>query len=129
MAKEMEETQTNGASKYKMLHNEHQLGDAGAQRVAQILWSTGNLSERIHSGFYSILPERRLKEKFDMIPSLEELHALESEGYKLNVIVVDMHKDKKLLMLQQLALTLARGLTSNPTAVIKKIGRLVCDFY
>ncbi|KAI3824492.1 hypothetical protein L1987_05952 [Smallanthus sonchifolius] len=64
-----------------------------------------------------------------MIPSLEELHALESEGFMLNVIVVDMQKDKKVSMLQQLALTLARGLTSNPAAVIKKIGGLVCDFY
>lgn len=143
IAKEMEETQKesrlqsditrksqlcspDGASKYKKLH---QQGDSGAQRVAQILWSTGYLDEPIPSGFYSILPERRLKEKFDMIPSLEELHALESEGYKLNVIVVDVHKDKKVSMLQQLALTLAKGLTSNPAAVIKKIGGLVCDFY
>ena len=71
------------------------------------------------------MQERRLKEKFDMIPSLEELHALELEGYKLNVIVVDTHKDKKVTMLQQLALTLAKGLTSNPAAVIKKLGGLV----
>lgn len=62
-----------------------------------------------------------------MIPSLEELHVLESEGFRLNVIVVDMHKDKKVSMLQQLALTLAKGLTSNPAAVIKKIGGLVSD--
>nr|GFB82116.1 MAP kinase kinase kinase-like protein [Tanacetum cinerariifolium] len=96
-----------------------------AHRVAQILWSTGMLDEPITSGFYSILPERRLKEKFDMIPSLEELHALELDGFKLNVIVVDMHKDKKVTMLQQLALTLAKGLTSNPVAVIKKLGGLV----
>ncbi|KAI7727802.1 hypothetical protein M8C21_005940 [Ambrosia artemisiifolia] len=126
---EMEETQTNEASKFKKLHSEDELVDSGAQRVAQILWSTGNLGEPIPSGFYSILPERRLKEKFDMIPSLEELHALESEGFKLNVIVVDLHKDKKVSMLQQLALTLAKGLSSNPAAVIKKIGGLVCDFY
>ncbi|XP_076918492.1 serine/threonine-protein kinase EDR1-like [Bidens hawaiensis] len=111
----MEETQTDGP--------------LGAQRVAQVLWSTGNLDEPIPSGFYSILPEKRLKEKFDMIPSLEELHVLESEGFKVNVIVVDMQKDKKVSMLQQLALTLAKGLTSNPAAMIKKIGGLVCDFY
>lgn len=120
---------SDGASKFKKLHSQHQLGDSGAQRVAQILWSTGNLAEPIPSGFYSVLPEKRLKEKFDMIPSLEELHVLESDGFKLNVIVVDMHKDKKVSMLQQLALTLAKGLTSNPAAVIKKIGGLVCDFY
>ncbi|KVH89488.1 Armadillo repeat-containing protein 3 and Serine/threonine-protein kinase CTR1 [Cynara cardunculus var. scolymus] len=121
--------QSDWASKFKKMHSQHQLGDSGAQRVAQILWSTGNLAEPIPSGFYSILPEKRLKEKFDMIPSLEELHVLESDGFKLNVIVVDMHKDKKVSMLQQLALTLAKGLTSNPAAVIKKLGGLVCDFY
>ncbi|KAF5810868.1 hypothetical protein HanPI659440_Chr04g0168451 [Helianthus annuus] len=64
-----------------------------------------------------------------MIPSLEELHAFELKGFKLSVIVVDLHKDKKVSMLQQLALTLAKGLTSNPAAVIKTIGELVCDFY
>ncbi|XP_071697237.1 serine/threonine-protein kinase EDR1-like [Rutidosis leptorrhynchoides] len=116
-------------SKFKRMYSQHHLRDPGAQRVAQILWSTGNLEEPIPSGFYSILPERRLKEKFEMIPSLEELHVYESEGYKLNVIVVDMHKDKKVSMLQQLALTLAKGLNSNPVALIKKIGGLVCDFY
>ncbi|KAF5764845.1 putative protein kinase TKL-CTR1-DRK-1 family [Helianthus annuus] len=111
------------------MHNDHHLGESGAQRVSQILWSTGNLDEPIPSGFYSILSEKRLKEKYEMIPSLEELHALELEGFRLNVIVVDMQKDKKVTMLQQLALTLARGLTSNPAAVIKKLGGLVCDFY
>ncbi|KAL4563307.1 hypothetical protein LXL04_027347 [Taraxacum kok-saghyz] len=137
----MEETQTDtiqtgknqssdGSFKFKRMHSDRQLAaDSGAQRVAQVLWSTGNLYEPIPSGFYSILPEKRLKEKYDMIPSLEELHVLESEGFKLNVIVVDMQKDKKVSMLQQLALTLAKGLTSNPAAVIKKIGGLVCDFY
>ncbi|MFS7954253.1 hypothetical protein Hanom_Chr07g00628121 [Helianthus anomalus] len=60
-----------------------------------------------------------------MIPSLEELHAFELKGFKLSVIVVELHKDKKVSMLQQLPLTLAKGLTSNPSAVIKKIGGLV----
>ncbi|KAI3819206.1 hypothetical protein L1987_13031 [Smallanthus sonchifolius] len=101
----MEETQTHGACKFKKLHGENQLGDLGAQRVEQILWPTGNLDEPIPYEFCSILPEGRLKEKFDMIPSLEELHALESEGFKLNVIVVDMQKDKKVSMLQQLGLS------------------------
>ncbi|MFS7963012.1 hypothetical protein Hanom_Chr08g00733181 [Helianthus anomalus] len=64
-----------------------------------------------------------------MIPSLEELHAFELKGFKLSVIVVDLHKDKKVSMLQQLPLTLAKDLTSNPATVIKKIGELVCDFY
>ncbi|GJU45145.1 serine/threonine-protein kinase EDR1 isoform X1 [Tanacetum coccineum] len=120
---------TDGPSKFKRMPSELQFRGSRAHRVAQILWSTGMLDEPITSGFYSVLPERRLKEKFDMIPSLEELHALELDGFKLNVIVVDMHKDKKVTMLQQLALTLAKGLTSNPVAVIKKLGGLVCDFY
>ncbi|KAM0004766.1 hypothetical protein Hdeb2414_s0018g00526911 [Helianthus debilis subsp. tardiflorus] len=78
--------------------------------------------------FYSILPERRLKEKFDMIPSLEDLHAFELNGFKLSVIVVDLHKDKKVSMLQQLALTLPKGLTLNLAVVIKKIGELELSY-
>ncbi|MFS7931358.1 hypothetical protein Hanom_Chr04g00355041 [Helianthus anomalus] len=64
-----------------------------------------------------------------MIPSLEKLHAFEIKGFKLSVIVVDLHKDKKVSILQQLALTLVEELTSNPAAVIKTIGELVWDFY
>ena len=71
------------------------------------------------------MQERRLKELFDSIPSLDELHALYSEGLRADVIVVD-DKDKKLSMLKQLTVTLVKGLNSNPAAVIIKIAGLVC---
>lgn len=45
-----------GPAKFKRMYSQNQLGDPDAQRVAQILWSTGNLDEPIPSGFYSILP-------------------------------------------------------------------------
>ncbi|KAM0041520.1 hypothetical protein Hdeb2414_s0011g00367281 [Helianthus debilis subsp. tardiflorus] len=63
-----------------------------------------------------------------MIPSLEDLHAFELKGFKLSVIVVDLHKDKKVSMLQQLALTLPKGLTLNLAVVIKKIGELELSY-
>lgn len=69
--------------------------------------------------------ERRFKELFDTIPSLDELQALDAEGLRPNVILVDTRKDKKLSMLKQLTITLVKGLNSNPTAVIKKIAGLV----
>ncbi|CAL5435336.1 unnamed protein product [Camellia sinensis] len=67
--------------------------------------------------------ERRLKELFDSIPSLDELHALYLEGLRADVVVVD-DKDKKLSMLKQLTVTLVKGLNSNLTAIIKKIAGL-----
>jgi len=69
--------------------------------------------------------ERRLKELFDIIPSFDDLYALRSEGLRADVILVD-DKDKKLSMLKQLTVTLVKGLSSNPAAVIKKIAGLVC---
>ncbi|KAJ0780724.1 hypothetical protein HanPI659440_Chr06g0240991 [Helianthus annuus] len=63
-----------------------------------------------------------------MIPSLEDLHAFELKGFKLSVIVVDLHKDKKVSMLQQLALTLPKGLTLNLAVVIKKIRELELSY-
>ncbi|KAJ0053237.1 hypothetical protein Pint_02419 [Pistacia integerrima] len=74
-------------------------------------------------------PDKRLKELFDNIPSLDELHALGGEGYKADIILVDAEKDKKLSMLKQLILALVKGLNSNPAAMIKKIAGLVSDFY
>ncbi|XP_052181016.1 probable serine/threonine-protein kinase SIS8 isoform X2 [Diospyros lotus] len=74
------------------------------------------------------LEERRLKELFDIIPSFDDLYALRSEGLRADVILVD-DKDKKLSMLKQLTVTLVKGLSSNPAAVIKKIAGLVYDFY
>ncbi|KAJ8549479.1 hypothetical protein K7X08_033186 [Anisodus acutangulus] len=100
-----------------------------SMRASQILWDTGELAEPIPDGFYFVVPERRFKEHFDTIPSLDDLYALETEGLRPNVILVNLHKDKKLSMLKQLTLTLVKGLSSTPAVVVKKIAGLVCDFY
>lgn len=100
-----------------------------SKRASQILWVTGELAEPIPDGFYFVIPERRFKELFDTIPSLDDLYALETEGLRPNVILVNLHKDKKLSMLKQLTLTLVKGLSSTPAVVVKKIAGLVCDFY
>ncbi|KAG8659892.1 probable serine/threonine-protein kinase SIS8 isoform X2 [Manihot esculenta] len=100
-----------------------------SQTASQILWSTGMLSERIPNGFYSVMPDKRLKELFDSIPTLDELRALDGEGIKADIIFVDAKKDKKLSMLKQLIGALVKGLNSNPAAMIKKIAGLVSDFY
>ncbi|GAU40505.1 hypothetical protein TSUD_92780 [Trifolium subterraneum] len=99
------------------------------QRASQILWHTGMLSEPIPNGFYSVVPEKRLKKLFDSIPTLDELQALGGEGFRADVIVVDAKKDRKLSMLKQLIVTLVKGLNANPAAIIKKIAVLVSDFY
>ncbi|XP_027348692.1 serine/threonine-protein kinase EDR1-like [Abrus precatorius] len=99
------------------------------QNASQILWRTGMLSEPIPNGFYSVIPEKRLKENFDRIPTLDELQALGGEGFRADVIVVDAEKDRRLSMLKQLIVALVRGLNSNPPAMIKKIAGLVSDFY
>ncbi|KAK2434493.1 serine/threonine-protein kinase EDR1 [Trifolium repens] len=99
------------------------------QRASQILWHTGMLSEPIPNGFYSVVPEKRLKKHFDSIPTLDELQALGGEGFRADVIVVDAKKDRKLSMLKQLIVTLVKGLNANLAAIIKKIAVLVSDFY
>ncbi|KAL5573680.1 hypothetical protein UlMin_023277 [Ulmus minor] len=100
-----------------------------SQKASEILWRTGMLSEPIPNGFYSVIPEKRLKETFDDIPTLDELHALELEGFKADIILVDFTKDKKLSMLKKLILALVKGLNSNPAAAIKKIAGLVSEVY
>lgn len=74
---------------------------------------------------YVNVQEKRLKESFDDIPTLDELHTLEAEGLKGDIILVDTAKDKKLSMLKQLISALVKGLNSNPHAMIKKIAGLV----
>ncbi|KAF9669439.1 hypothetical protein SADUNF_Sadunf14G0107700 [Salix dunnii] len=103
--------------------------DGLSQTASQILWSTGMLSEQLPNGFYSVIPDKRLKELFDDIPTLDELHSLGVEGCKADIILVDAKKDKKLSMLKQLIVPLVKGLNSNPAAMIKKIAGLVADFY
>ncbi|GAB4824881.1 hypothetical protein Ancab_007752 [Ancistrocladus abbreviatus] len=100
-----------------------------SQTASEILWGTGMLSEAIPNGFYSVIPDKRLKEMFDRLPTLDELFALEAEGFRADIIVVDAQKDKKLFMLKQLIATLVKGLHSNPPAMIKKIAGLVSDIY
>ncbi|RID66748.1 hypothetical protein BRARA_D01866 [Brassica rapa] len=97
------------------------------QRAAQLLWDTGMLCEPIPNGFYSVVPDKRVKEVYNRLPTPSELHALGEEGVRIEVILVDFQKDKKLAMLKQLITTLVSG--SNPASVIKKIAGTVSDFY
>ena len=71
------------------------------------------------------MQEKRLKEAFDDVPTLDELHALRGEGFKADIILVDSARDKKLSMLKQFVSALVKGLSSNPSAMIKKIAGLV----
>ncbi|KAK9065278.1 hypothetical protein SSX86_016661 [Deinandra increscens subsp. villosa] len=100
-----------------------------SQTASQILWSTGVLSRPIPNGFYSVIHDKRLKDLFDDIPTLEELHNMELQGVKADIILVDSQKDKKLFSLKKLISTLVKGLNSNPAAIIKKIAGLVSDVY
>lgn len=99
-----------------------------SQTASQFFWRTGMLSDPIPNGFYSVIPEKRLKEVFGNIPTMDELYALAGE-HRADVILVDAEKDKKLSWLKQLIMTLVKGLKSNPAAMIKKIAGLVSDFY
>lgn len=71
------------------------------------------------------LQEKRLKEHFDTIPSPDDLYSLGIEGFKAEIILVDIERDKKLSALKQLCTALVKGLNSNPAAMIKKIAGLV----
>ncbi|KAL8147640.1 putative serine/threonine-protein kinase SIS8 isoform X1 [Apium graveolens] len=113
----------------KEIINNNAYDDYSSHTASQILWSTGMLSEPIPDGFYSVIHEKRLKDHFDYIPSLDELSALELDGLRADIILVDSEKDKKLSMLKQLIVTLAKGLSSNPAAMIKKIAGLVSDVH
>ncbi|KAJ4821588.1 Protein kinase superfamily protein [Rhynchospora pubera] len=99
-----------------------------SRNSSQVLWSTGTFSGPIPNGFYSLIPDKKLKELFPTIPSLDELQSLGLDGLKADIIVVDTEKDKKLCMLKQLSAAF-KGLSSNPALVIKKIASLVFDFY
>lgn len=74
---------------------------------------------------YYFVQEKKLKDRFDYVPTLDELSALELDGLRADIILVDSEKDKKLSMLKQLIVTLAKGLSSNPAAMIKKIAGIV----
>ncbi|CAA2937388.1 serine threonine- kinase EDR1-like [Olea europaea subsp. europaea] len=106
------------------LKTEYDLGSSAFQRASQTLWDTGKLDEPIPDCFYFVTPERRFKEPFDSIPSSDELYIF-GEGFMLNVLVANACEDKKLSILKQVAATLVKGLSSSPTALIKKIAGLV----
>ncbi|KAJ8499223.1 hypothetical protein OPV22_009775 [Ensete ventricosum] len=97
--------------------------------ASQLLWSTGTFSGSIPNGFYSVIPDKKLKELFDTIPSPDDLHSLGMEGFKADIILMDAEKDKKLSMLKQLSAAMVKGLHNNPALLIKKIAGLVFDFY
>jgi hypothetical protein len=71
------------------------------------------------------LQEKILKECFETIPSPDDLYSLGIEGFKAEIILVDLERDKKLSALKQLCTALAKGLNSNPAAMIKKVAGLV----
>lgn len=80
------------------------------------------------TSMYYVAQEKRLKELFNSIPTLEELHELGAESAMADIILVDTRKDKKLWMLKQWTLSLVKGMNSNPAAMIKKIAGLVSAF-
>ncbi|CAD5170309.1 unnamed protein product [Musa acuminata subsp. malaccensis] len=97
--------------------------------ASQILWSTGTFSGSIPNGFYSVIPDKKLKELYETIPSPDDIYSLGMEGFKADIILVDAEKDKKLCMLKQLSAAMVKGLHSNPAFLIKKIASLVFDAY
>ncbi|KAL0443825.1 UNVERIFIED_CONTAM: Serine/threonine-protein kinase EDR1 [Sesamum latifolium] len=109
----------------KELNDKEKYDRPSSITASQILWRTGMLSEPIPNGFYSVVPDKKLKELYEDIPTLEELHALETEGLRADVILVDTEKDKKLSMLKQLIVALVKGLNTNHAAMIKKIAGLM----
>lgn len=71
------------------------------------------------------MQDKKLKECFDAIPSPDDLYSLGIEGFKAEIILVDLEKDKKLSAIRQLCVALVKGLSSNPAAMIKKLAGLV----
>ncbi|XP_062206482.1 serine/threonine-protein kinase EDR1-like [Phragmites australis] len=102
---------------------------SSSRKASQLLWSTGTYSGLIPNGFYSIIPDKKLKEIFPTIPSLDDLQTLEADGLKADMIIVDTERDKKVFMLKQLSAALVKGLNSSPALVIKKIAGLVFDCF
>ncbi|THU65917.1 hypothetical protein C4D60_Mb05t08690 [Musa balbisiana] len=92
--------------------------------ASQILWSTGTFSGSLPNGFYSVIPDKKLKELYETIPSPDDIYSLGMEGFKADIILVDAEKDKKLCMLKQLSAAMVKGLHSNPAFLIKKIAGL-----
>jgi hypothetical protein len=79
----------------------------------------------LHRWLCLFIQDKKLKETFPTIPSLEDLQTLEADGLKADIIIVDTERDKKIFMLKQLSAALVKGLNSSPALVIKKIAGLV----
>ncbi|XP_057792364.1 serine/threonine-protein kinase EDR1-like isoform X2 [Salvia miltiorrhiza] len=113
----------------KELNDEEKYDMSSCTSASQILWTTGMLSEPIPNGFYSIVADKKLKELYKDIPTIDDLRGLETNGFKVDIILVDAEKDKKLSKLKQYIVALVKGLHANPPAMIKKIAGLVSDVY
>lgn len=103
--------------------------DLSPQVASQILWETGSFDSKIPNGFYSIIPSKILKARFDSIPTPEELCAMGPEAARADAILVDSEKDIKLAKLKEFTVAAVKGLSSNPAVVIRKIAEVVSDFY
>ncbi|KAH9329686.1 hypothetical protein KI387_001794, partial [Taxus chinensis] len=103
--------------------------DFSPQTASQILWESGQLNCRIPNGFYSVIPDKILKARFSRIPSPDELCSLAVEGVRIDAVLVDADKDKRLAKLKQFTMASVKGLSSNPPLMIKKIADVVCEFY
>lgn len=103
--------------------------DLSPQVASQILWETGSFDTKIPNGFYSIIPSKILKARFDSIPTPEELCAMGPEAVRVDAILVDTEKDIKLAKLKEFTVAAVKGLSSNPAVVIRKIAEVVSDFY
>ncbi|KAJ4885024.1 Mitogen activated protein kinase kinase kinase-related [Raphanus sativus] len=120
---------SDSVERFGSLHLGSQQETSIANTASNILWTTGSLSDPIPNGFYSLIPDSRLKQLFNSIPTLEDLHALGDEGLKADVILVDFHKDQKLFRQKQLITKLVSGFNSKPAAILKKIAGLVENVY
>lgn len=69
--------------------------------------------------------DKKIKELYKDIPTIDDIHSLDTNGLKVDAILVDSEKDKKLSMLKQYIVALVKGLNTNPPAMIKKIAGLV----
>ncbi|KAG6477482.1 hypothetical protein ZIOFF_066749 [Zingiber officinale] len=108
-----EDTLTTEASICNLKHSQH-----SPKAASQILWSTGSFSGLIPNGFYSIIPDKKLMELFNTIPSPDDVYSLGLEGSKADIILVDFDKDKKLSMLKQLSAAMVFDFYKRPNSEI-----------
>eukprot|EP00252_Welwitschia_mirabilis_P013493 TRINITY_DN2967_c0_g1_i2.p1 TRINITY_DN2967_c0_g1~~TRINITY_DN2967_c0_g1_i2.p1 ORF type:complete len:803 (+),score=144.44 TRINITY_DN2967_c0_g1_i2:233-2641(+) len=100
-----------------------------AQRASQVFWETGTFERKIPSGFYSIIADRFLRDKYSVIPTLEDLRSFGQDGTRAYAILVDFEKDIKLSKLKEFVIAAVKGSSSNLPLMIRKIAEVVSDFY